>query len=107
MWAFWSEGNLTVGEVDQTSLASVQESQTTGITFGVDKKINENRMVGAALRIGNDNVDIGSSGTFLNTDMYSLSLYGTLPFDNKTVIDGNLGIGGLQIDSRRVHFYCH
>ena len=88
-WAFWSEGNLTVGEVDQTSLASVQEIQTTGITFGVDKKINENRMVGAALRIGNDNVDIGSAGTFLNTDMYSLSLYGTLPFDNKTFIDGN------------------
>ena len=102
-WAFWSEGNLAVGEVDQTSLASVQNIQTTGITFGVDKKINENHMVGAALRIGNDNVDIGSAGTILKTDMYSVSLYGTLPFDNKTFIEGNLGIGELQIDSRRVH----
>ena len=102
-WAFWSEGNLVVGEVDQTSLASFQEIQTAGITFGVDKKINENRMVGAALRFGHDNVDIGSAGTILNTDMHSLSLYGTLLFDNKTFIEGNLGIGRLQIDSRRVH----
>ena len=102
-WAFWSEGNLTLGEAAETSLSSLQEIQTTGITIGVDKKINENRMVGVALRVGHDNVDIGSNGTNLKTDMYSLSVYGTLPFNNKTFIDGHLGIGGLQIDSRRVH----
>ena len=38
-WAFWSEGTVTLGEKDNTSLASLQEIQTTGITVGIDKKI--------------------------------------------------------------------
>ena len=102
-WAFWSEGTVTLGEKDNTSLASLQEIQTTGITVGIDKKISDKKMYGFAFRVGHDNVDIGTADTNLKTDMFSLSTYATLPFNNNTFIDTHIGIGGLKIDSRRNH----
>ena len=81
-----------MGEIDNTSLASLQEIQTTGITIGVDKKVTDRRKYGFALRVGLDDVDIGTSGTNLKTDMIRLSSYATFPFNNKTVIATNLGI---------------
>ena len=102
-WAFWSEGTVTLGEIDNTSLASLQEIQTTGITIGVDKKVTDRRMYGFALRVGLDDVDIGTSDTNLKTDMFSLSSYATFPFNNKTFIDTNIGISSLKIDSKRKH----
>ena len=102
-WAFWSEGTITLGEEDNTSLASLQKIQTTGITIGVDKKVSDRKMYGFALRVGHDNVDIGTSDTNLKTDMFSLSSYATFPFNNETFIDTHIGIGGLKIDSRRKH----
>ena len=102
-WAFWSEGTVTLGEQDNTSLASLQKIQTTGITIGVDKKVSDKKMYGFALRLGHDNVDIGTSDTNLKTDMFSLSSYATFPFNNETFIDTHIGIGSLKIDSRRKH----
>ena len=102
-WAFWSEGTVTLGEKDNTSLASLQEIQTTGITVGIDKKVSDKKMYGFAFRVGHDNVDIGTADTNLKTDMFSLSSYATLPFNNNTFIDTHIGIGGLKIDSRRNH----
>ena len=102
-WAFWSEGTVTLGEKDNTSLASLQEIQTTGITVGIDKKVSDKKMYGFAFRVGHDNVDIGTADTNLKTDMFSLSSYATLPFNKNTFIDTHIGIGGLKIDSRRNH----
>ena len=102
-WAVWSEGSITIGEVDATGVASLKDIETNGITFGIDNKIDANHMLGAALRIGKDDVDIGSSGQNLDTDTYSLSLYGTLPYDDKTYIDGTLGISLLDMDHTRKH----
>ena len=102
-WAFWSEGAITFGEQDNTSLASLQKIQTTGVTIGVDKKVSNRKMYGFALRVGHDNVSIGTSDTNLKTDMFSLSSYATFPFNNETFIDTHIGIGGLKIDSRRKH----
>jgi len=101
--AFWSEGTVTLGEKDNTSLASLQEIQTTGITVGIDKKVSDKKMYGFAFRVGHDNVDIGTADTNLKTDMFSLSTYATLPFNNNTFIDTQIGIGGLKIDSKRNH----
>ena len=102
-WAFWSEGAITLGEQDNTSLASLQKIQTTGVTIGVDKKVSNRKMYGFALRVGHDNVSIGTSDTNLKTDMSSFTSYATFPFNNETFIDTHIGISSLKIDSRRKH----
>jgi Putative hemagglutinin-related protein len=47
--------------------------------------------------------DIGTSGTKLDTDGYSILWYGTFPFSDKTYIDSTLGIGLLRTELTRKH----
>jgi len=102
-WAIWSEGSVTIGEIDENTFSSIKGIKSSGITIGIDKIVDKNQMYGAAMRIENDDNDIGTSGTKLDTDGYSLSLYGTFPFSDKTYIDSTLGIGLLRTDLKRVH----
>ena len=69
----------------------------------MDKMIDKNLMYGAAFRIENDDNDIGTSGTKLDTDGYSLSVYGTFPFSEKTFIDSTIGGGFLSTELTRKH----
>jgi outer membrane autotransporter protein len=59
-------------------------------------------MYGYVLQYGNDNIDIGSSGTNLNTDSYSLALYGTKLRENQFFTDSVIGLSLLNIDHKRV-----
>jgi len=95
-WSFWSEGSVSVGSVGDTSSSSSKDIDSKGITIGMDKKISENKMYGYALRFGNDDVDVGTSGTSLDTNSYSLSVYGTFPHDDKRFTEGILGISTLN-----------
>ena len=101
-WSFWSEGSISVGRVGDTPSSSSKKVNSNGITIGMDKKISENRLYGYAFRFGNDEVDVGSSGTSLDTNSYSLSLYGTFPHDDKKFTEGIVGISTLKTDHVRI-----
>ena len=59
--------------------------------------------MGAALRVGKDDVNVGSSGHSLDTDAYSLSFYATAPHTDQTYIDINVGPGyGQRNESKKV-----
>ncbi len=96
-WSFWSEGSVSVGKVDGTAFSSSKDINSNGITLGMDKKISENRLYGYALRFGKDDVGIGAF-TSLDTNSYSLSLYGTLPHDDKKFTEGIIGISSLKMN---------
>ena len=100
-WSFWSEGSVSFGKTGDTSSSSSKKINTKGITLGMDKKINKNRLYGYALRFGNDDVDVGTSGTNLDTESFSLSLYGTFSHNDKKFTEGILGISTLKTDHLR------
>ena len=100
-WSFWSEGSVSIGRTGDTSTSSSKKINTKGITLGMDKKISKNRLYGYALRFGNDDVDVGTSGTNLDTESFSLSVYGTFPHDNEKFTEGILGISTLKTDHLR------
>jgi outer membrane autotransporter protein len=102
-WAIWSEGSVTIGEIEENSTSSAKGIKSNGITIGIDKIVDKNQMYGAAIRIEDDENDIGTSGTKLNTDGYSLSFYGTFPLSDNTYIDSTLGVGLLRTDLTRKH----
>ena len=90
-WSFWSEGSISVGKVGDTALSSSKDINSTGITVGIDKKINENKLYGYALQFGKDDVDVGPF-TSLDTNSYSLSAYGTFPHDYTKFVEGILSL---------------
>ncbi len=95
-WSFWSEGSISFGRVGDTSHSSSKKIDSKGVSFGMDKKISENKLYGYAFRYGRDEVDVGSFGTTLDTDSISLSLYGTFPQDDERFIEGILGVSKLK-----------
>ncbi len=102
-WAIWSEGSVTIGETDENTFSSIKKIKSNGITLGIDKIVDTNQIYGVAIRMEDDESDIGSSGSKLDTDSLSLSLYGTFPFSEKTYIDGTFGVGKLSTDLTRIH----
>ena len=100
-WSFWSEGSISFGRVGDTSHSSSKKIDSKGVSFGMDKKISENKLYGYAFRYGRDEVDVGSFGTTLDTDSVSLSLYGTFPQDDERFIECILGVSKLKTDHVR------
>ena len=100
-WSFWSEGSVTIGRTGDTSNSFSKKINTKGITLGMDKKISKNRLYGYALRFGNDDVDVGTSGTNLDTESFSLSVYGTFPHDDEKFTEGIIGVSTLKTDHIR------
>ena len=100
-WSFWSEGSVSIGRTGDTSNSSSKKINTKGITLGMDKKISKNRLYGYALRFGNDEVDVGTSGTNLDTESFSLSVYGTFPHDDEKFTEGIIGVSTLKTDHIR------
>jgi len=102
-WAIWSEGSITIGETDENTISAIKKIKSNGITLGIDKIVDTNQIYGLAIRMEDEDDDIGSSGTTIDTDSFSLSFYGTLPFSEKTYIDGTFGVGKLRTDLTRIH----
>ena len=51
-WAAWTEGSIRFGKIGDNSLSSAQDMDSLGITVGADK-IDNDKIVGVALRVGN------------------------------------------------------
>ena len=102
-WFEWSEGRISFGKKDAND-ASSRDIHSYGFSIGADriKKEDRDSMYGYVLQYGNDNIDIGSSGTNLNTDSYSLALYGTKLRENQFFTDSVIGLSLLNIDHKRV-----
>ncbi|SVC05134.1 uncharacterized protein METZ01_LOCUS257988, partial [marine metagenome] len=92
-------------KIGETSLSSAQDISALGISIGADKKIENNKVsrfystiYGIALRLGIDEVDIGTYGSKVDTNAISLSIYGTHYLDKSGFIDGVIGASHLNTD---------
>ena len=102
-WFQWSEGRVSLGK-NKSITSSSKDFHSYGISIGADKIKKEDRdvMYGYVFQHGNDNIDIGSNGTKLNTNSYSLALYSTKLRDNHFFTDSLIGVSLLDIDQKRV-----
>ncbi len=104
-WFEWSEGRITLGKRSAVNSSS-KNIHSYGISIGSDKikEDDTDTMYGYVFQYGNDDIGIGSNGTKIDTDSYSLSLYGTKLRDNQIFTDGIIGISLLEIDHKRVTY---
>ena len=102
-WFKWSEGRISLGK-NKSINSSSRDIHSYGISVGADKIKDDDRdaMHGYVFQYANDNVDIGSSGTKLETDAYSFALYDTKLRDDHFFTDALIGISLLDIDQKRV-----
>ena len=100
-WAAWSEGSVSLGKIDDNPLSSVQDMTSLGISVGADKKTDNDKVLGVALRVGNTDVDVGTLGSKVDTNALSLSVYGSNSFDDRNFLEHVIGASYLDSDITR------
>ncbi len=100
-WSLWTEGNITIGKADGTS-GSDLESRSFAITAGMDRPVGDDALFGLSVTYGQDEVDIGSAGSNLDSDNYAFSAYGYFNPENMPLMEAVVGLGKMNIDTMRV-----
>ena len=96
---YWSEGSVSLGRVGDTSIASTKEVHTNSLTFGYDRFTDDYGISGLAFRYGNDDVDVGTAGSNLDSNTYNITYYSTSPVkDDTKYVDKIFGIGKIKSD---------
>ena len=97
-WEVWNEGSISFGKIGGDSLSSAQVIDRFGITFGADKKMDDDQILGVAVRAGNTDVDVGTFGSKVDTNALSLSLYGINSLEDKNFLKHVFGVSYLDSD---------
>ena len=100
-WGVWAAGSADFGMRDAVGSQSGFRFTTDGLTGGVDYRVNEDFAFGLGLGYGRDSSRVGKSGTKSRAESYSAGLYASLKTGEKTFLDGVLGYGTLDFDTRR------
>ena len=100
-WAVWTEGNVSFGRIGHHDGNLGQDIHSDGLTFGIDKKITENKTVGFAINKGWQDVEVGSGDAYMDAAAISLMTYSSFKLKESTYFETAIGIGEMDIDLDR------
>jgi outer membrane autotransporter protein len=108
----FANGKVILGDKDDTSASDGYDFQTTGVTAGVDYRLTDAFVLGAAFGYSYYNVDFNNTsrspnGQDLNSDNYAFSLFGTYTFDSGLFTDAIGTVGWANFDSKRKVFIAN
>ena len=100
-WSIWTEGKIIVGSLDGSNGSADQDSDTLNIAIGIDRPTANAGLIGVALNVGMDDVEVGSVGSGIKSKNISLSLYNIFKTQNLLDVETQFGIGRMSIDTTR------
>ena len=100
-FAFWSEGNLSFGRINNKGKDLGQDLSTNGFTLGFDKKITDLKTIGLALNQSEQETQIGSNDAHMDATAKSLLIYGSNQFFENRYFEAAIGFGETEIDINR------
>lgn len=96
----WASGDVNFGK-EQPNGSVESRFTTSGVTVGIDGKVNDSLKLGAAIGFAWDNTRIGTLGSRNDATNGSLAFYGSLRIAPRTFLDGIVGMGYGTIDTTR------
>ncbi|HET8707783.1 MAG TPA: autotransporter domain-containing protein [Pseudomonadales bacterium] len=99
-WGLFVNGVLDDGKRDRTDNEAGYDYKGTGVTAGMDYRISDTLIAGAAVGFNSDALDYSSHGGSLDSRVSNILLYGTW-YVNAWSLDGMLGYGRGSVDSKR------
>ena len=100
-WSIWTEGKIIVGSLDGSNGSADQDSDTLNIAIGIDRPTANAGLIGVALNVGTDDVEVGSVGSGIKSKNISLSLYNIFKTQNLLDVETQFGLGRMSIDTTR------
>ena len=103
-WSYWSHGDLTIGTYNEKSggagitLEKPKDIYTSGITFGADKKNDENNYSGYAIRYADGKSKFAESSHSTTMDSLTLNYYYITPLKKSGYTNTVVGLSLLKYD---------
>lgn len=97
----WTGGTLNSGDRDSRSGSAGFDFETSGISAGIDTRVNQVFAFGGGIGYGRDNTDVGRNGTRSDAKSYTLAVYGSFHPGESFFVDGLAGYQWLSFDLRR------
>ena len=101
-WKIWSSGYFKKGKIKLKSGKVNQEFDSDALTLGMDKIIRKNTLFGIAIRLEDQDTDVGQLGTKIKSDAKSATIYSSWHNNKSTFIDGLVGYGYIDNDLTRI-----
>ncbi|MEO9340881.1 putative Ig domain-containing protein [Mesorhizobium sp. SB112] len=98
-FAVWSGGYVNFAESDNGSIDL--DSTLVGISGGVDYRFTPKFVGGLGFGYGRDKTDVGGNGTESRGRAWSMAAYGSYKPTPEIFVDGLIGYGFMDFDSRR------
>ena len=98
-FAIWSGGFVNFAESDNGSIDL--DSTLVGISGGIDFRFSPNFVAGVGFGFGREKTDIGANGSESRGEAWSMAAYGCYKPTPDLFIDGLIGYGLMNFDSRR------
>ena len=101
-WGYFLSGELSKGDKDETARTSGFDFENRVITTGIDYRLRDNLILGAAVSFLDGENDIDRDGGSLDSDGHAFSLYGTWYREN-LFVDLSVSLGAMEYEqSRRI-----
>ena len=100
-WGVWASGNADVGLREAITGQKGFRFTTDGLTAGADYRVNPRLAIGVGFGYGRDSTKVGHDGTKSRADARSGGVYASFQPTEHGFIDGVVGLGNLDFDSRR------
>jgi len=100
-WNMYINGMINFGEKDETSHEDGFDFDSLGITTGADIQLTEKSLVGVGLGYTQNTSDLARNEGEANSDVFSLSLYGTQYLRHDIYIDAILTVGQSDYENTR------
>jgi outer membrane autotransporter protein len=101
-WKIWSSGYFKKGKIKLKSGKVNQEFDSDALTLGIDKIIKKNTLFGIAIRLEDQDTDVGQLGTKIKSNSNSATIYSSWHNNKSTFIDGLVGYGYIENDLTRI-----
>jgi uncharacterized protein YhjY with autotransporter beta-barrel domain len=104
-WGFFASGIIGRGEQEAGRVTPEYDFDTSGLTAGVDYRVNDQWIVGGSLGFNRQDTDLADDGGGIDTDGWSVSGYTTWYRENNWYFDGVLTVGSNDYDMTRSIVY--
>jgi outer membrane autotransporter protein len=100
-WGLWARGNFSFGKKDATAASPAFDADQWAFVGGLDYRLSDNAVIGGALSYGSSSVDFSGADGSLDTDSFSLSMYGSVYAAKNFYFDGIINVANSSYDADR------
>ncbi len=101
-WGAFINGDISIGTRDDREKEPSLDFESWGITAGIDYRFNNGSVMGLAAGYGQSQADLDTDGGEVDSDSWSLQLFGTLDLIENLYVDATLGTVQGSFDQNRV-----